>query len=322
MATKPRTPIDLGLKEQMNELFMNDQQRAENRLPRIHDIPLNMIDEFPDHPFQVRMDEDMDQLVESVKERGVITPVTLRKKEDGRYETVSGHRRIKASELAGLKTVPAEIKELTRDEAILLMVDSNLQRSYILPSEKAMAYKMRMDALKRMPGRPAKNSLVENGAPLGPHLEQTKTRELIAEQGGDSKSQVQRYLRLTELAPDLMQMVDEGKIALRPAVELSYLNDIEQQDLIAAISEADATPSHAQAIKMRNFSKEGKLNPEVIESIMLEEKPNQRPKISFKYEELKKYMPSDISYEKTTKYVIDALQYYKKHLERRRELER
>ncbi len=322
MATKPRTPIDLGLKEQMNELFMNDQQRAENRLPRIHDIPLNMIDEFPDHPFQVRMDEDMDQLVESVKERGVITPVTLRKKEDGRYETVSGHRRIKASELAGLKTVPAEIKELTRDEAILLMVDSNLQRSFILPSEKAMAYKMRLEAMRRMPGRPAKNPSPENSVPVGQNFDGKTTREIIAANSPDSNTQVQRYIRLTELAPDLLQLVDEGKIAMRPAVELSYLNDIEQQDLVAQIAESDATPSHAQAIKMRNFSKEGKLNPEVIESIMLEEKPNQRPKISFKYEELKKYMPSDISYEKTTKYVIDALQYYKKHLERRREQER
>ena len=314
MATKPRTPIDFGLKEQMNELFMNDQQRAENRLPRIHDIPLNMIDEFPDHPFQVRMDEDMDQLVESVKERGVITPVTLRKKEDGRYETVSGHRRIKASELAGLKTVPAEIKELTRDEAILLMVDSNLQRSYILPSEKAMAYKMRLEAMKRQGKRTDLTS--------GPVGQKLNARNELAEISEDSARQIQRYVRLTELAPDLLQLVDEGKIAMRPAVELSYLNDIEQQDLVAQIAESDATPSHAQAIKMRNFSKEGKLNPEVIESIMLEEKPNQRPKISFKYEDLKKYMPSDISYEKTTKYVIDALQYYKKHLERRREQER
>ena len=317
MASKPRKPIDLGL-DNYNELFMNEQERMENRLPRIYTIPISEIDEFPDHPFQVRMDEDMDQLVESVKERGVITPVTLRKKEDGRYETVSGHRRIKASELAGLETVPAEIKELTRDEAILLMVDSNLQRSYILPSEKAMAYKMRLEAMRRMPGRPAKNASQENLGPVVPNF----TRDAIGESVGESGRQISRYIRLTELAPDLMQMVDEGKIALRPAVELSYLNDIEQQDLIVAISEADATPSHAQAIKMRNFSKEGKLNPEVIESIMLEEKPNQRPKISFKYEDLKKYMPSDISYEKTTKYVIDALQYYKKHLERRREQER
>lgn len=326
MATKPRTPIDLGLKEQMNELFMNDQQRAENRLPRIHDIPLNMIDEFPDHPFQVRMDEDMDQLVESVKERGVITPVTLRKKEDGRYETVSGHRRIKACELAGLETVPAEIKELTRDEAILLMVDSNLQRSVILPSEKAMAYKMRYEALRRIPGRPAKNATAENYVPVAHNSSEDQknktTREILAEAVGESQDQVRRYIRLTELAPDLLQMVDEGKIGLRPAVELSYLNDIEQQDLIAAIDEADATPSHAQAIKMRNFSKEGKLNPDVIESIMQEEKPNQRPKISFKYEELKQYMPSNVSYEKTSAYVISALKFYQRHLEHRREQER
>ncbi len=318
MASKPRKPIDLGL-DNYNELFMNEQERMENRLPRIYTIPISEIDEFPDHPFQVRMDEDMDQLVESVKERGVITPVTLRKKEDGRYETVSGHRRIKASELAGLETVPAEIKELTRDEAILLMVDSNLQRSYILPSEKAMAYKMRLEAMRRMPGRPAKNEAHENFGPLDQNY---NARQILSESVGESEKQIQRYVRLTELAPDLLQLVDEGKIAMRPAVELSYLNDIEQQDLVAQIAESDATPSHAQAIKMRNFSKEGKLNPEVIESIMLEEKPNQRPKISFKYEELKKYMPSDISYEKTTKYVIDALQYYKKHLERRREQER
>ena len=256
MASKPRKPIDLGL-DNYNELFMNEQERMENRLPRIYTIPISEIDEFPDHPFQVRMDEDMDQLVESVKERGVITPVTLRKKEDGRYETVSGHRRIKASELAGLETVPAEIKELTRDEAILLMVDSNLQRSYILPSEKAMAYKMRLEALRRMPGRPAKIDPAENGVPVGHHLS-GKAREIIADNSPDSNTQIQRYVRLTELAPDLLQLVDEGKIAMRPAVELSYLNDIEQQDLVAQIAESDATPSHAQAIKMRNFSKEGK----------------------------------------------------------------
>ena len=256
MASKPRKPIDLGL-DNYNELFMNEQERMENRLPRIYTIPISEIDEFPDHPFQVRMDEDMDQLVESVKERGVITPVTLRKKEDGRYETVSGHRRIKASELAGLETVPAEIKELTRDEAILLMVDSNLQRSYILPSEKAMAYKMRLEALRRMPGRPTKNAGQENAAPVGPVFSERSNIQ-VAEEVGESKTQVQRYIRLTELAPELLELVDEGKIAMRPAVELSYLNDIEQQDLVAQIAESDATPSHAQAIKMRNFSKEGK----------------------------------------------------------------
>lgn len=322
MATKQRKQIDLGLEQQYEEMLMNEAQRAENRLPRIYDIPLTEIDEFPDHPFQVRMDEDMDQLVESIKERGIITPVTLRRKEDDRYETVSGHRRIKACALAGLETVPAEIKELTRDEAILLMVDSNLQRSYILPSEKAMAYKMRLDALRRIPGRPAKNADQENSVPVGQNFDGKTTREVIAANSPDSNTQVQRYIRLTELAPDLLQMVDEGKIAMRPAVELSYLNDIEQQDLIAQIAETDATPSHAQAIKMRNFSKEGKLNPEVIESIMLEEKPNQRPKISFKYEELRQYMPSSISYEETPSFVVKALKYYQRHLERRREQER
>ncbi len=316
MASKPRKPIDLGL-DNYNELFMNEQERMENRLPRIYTIPISEIDEFPDHPFQVRMDEDMDQLVESVKERGVITPVTLRKKEDGRYETVSGHRRIKACELAGLETVPAEIKELTCDEAILLMVDSNLQRSYILPSEKAMAYKMRLDAQKRQGVRTDLTC-----APVGHKLEGEKTVQIIADNSPDSKTQIQRYIRLTELDPDLLQLVDEGKIAMRPAVELSYLNDIEQQDLVAQIEKSDATPSHAQAIKMRNFSKEGRLTPEVIDSIMQEEKPNQRPKISFKYEELKQYMPSNVSYEKTSAYVISALKFYQRHLERRREQER
>ena len=316
MASKPRKPIDLGL-DNYNELFMNEQERMENRLPRIYEIPLSEIDEFPNHPFQVRMDEDMDQLMESVKERGVITPVTLRKKEDGRYETVSGHRRIKACELAGLETVPAEIKELTRDEAILLMVDSNLQRSFILPSEKAMAYKMRLDAQKRQGMRTDLTC-----APVGHKLEGEKTVQIIADNSPDSKTQIQRYIRLTELDPDLLQLVDEGKIAMRPAVELSYLNDIEQQDLVAQIEKSDATPSHAQAIKMRNFSKEGRLTPEVIDSIMQEEKPNQRPKISFKYEELKQYMPSNVSYEKTSAYVISALKFYQRHLERRREQER
>lgn len=316
MASKSRKPIDLGF-DNYNELFMTEQERKDNRLPRIYEIPLSEIDEFPDHPFQVRMDEDMDQLVESVKERGVITPVTLRKKEDGRYETISGHRRIKACELSGKETVPAEIKELTRDEAILLMVDSNLQRSYILPSEKAMAYKMRMEAQKRQGIRTDLTC-----RPVGDKLDDRRTGEIIGEAGGDSERQVQRYIRLTALEPELLQMVDEGKIAMRPAVELSYLNDIEQKDLIAALDEADATPSHAQAIKLRNFSKEGKLTPEVIESIMQEEKPNQRPKISFKYEELKQYMPSNISYEDTANFVVKALKYYHRYLQRQREQER
>ena len=246
----PRPKIDLGLTG-YEELFMNDKERQENRLPKIFNIPLTEIDDFPDHPFQVRMDEDMDQLVESVKSRGIITPITLRKKDDGRYEIVSGHRRKKACELAGLETVPAEIKELTRDEAIILMVESNLQRSVILPSEKAFAYKMRLDAMRRLPGRPSK----ENGVPVGPDFS-GRSRELLAADSPDSNTQIQRYIRLTWLIPELLQLVDDGKIALRPAVELSYLNDIEQQDLVEEIGLTLATPSYAQAIKMRNFSKE------------------------------------------------------------------
>lgn len=310
---KERPLIDLGMTG-YDELFMNDTERREAALPKIYNIPLSEIDDFPDHPFQVRLDEDMDQLVESVKERGVITPITLRQKEDGRYEIVSGHRRRKACELAGLATVPAEIKELTRDEAIILMVESNLQRSTILPSEKAFSYKMRLEAMKRLPGRPSK----ENGVPSGPDLS-GKSRELLAAESPDSNTQIQRYIRLTELIPDLLTMVDEGRIALRPAVELSYLGKLEQQDLAAAIGLSLATPSHAQAIKLRTFSKEGKLSPAVIESIMCEEKPNQKEKINIKYAEARKYIPSSVPYEQTGAYILKALEYYHRHLERQRD---
>jgi ParB family chromosome partitioning protein len=301
-----------------DEILMDSEDLKKNQLPKIFQIPLTEIDDFPDHPFKVKLDEDMDQLVESIKERGVITPITLRKKEDGRYEIVSGHRRKKACEIAGLETIPAEVKELTRDEAIILMVDSNLQRSTILPSEKAFSYKMRLEALKRQ----GKRNDLETSRPLGAKSREGRADEQIAENSVDSARQIVRYIRLTELIPELLDIVDEGKIAMRPAVELSYLKKDEQEYLLESMEFADATPSHAQAIKMRNFSKEGKLNPEVIESIMMEEKPNQRPKISFKYEELKQYMPSDISYERTTKFVIEALQYYKRHLDRKREQER
>lgn len=307
---KERKPIDLGMTG-YDELFMGDAERKESRLPKIYDIPLSQIDEFVDHPFQVRMDEDMDQLVESVKERGIITPITLRQKEDGRYEIVSGHRRKKACELAGRTTIPAEIKELTRDEAVILMVESNLQRSVILPSEKAFAYKMRLEALKRQ----GKRTDLTSG-PLGQKL---SSRDILSETIGESAKQIQRYIRLTKLIPDILELVDQGKIAMRPAVELSYLNETEQMNLLSAISEADATPSHAQAIKMRQFSQEGKLMPEVIESIMCEAKPNQKPKISFRYDEIKRYIPSGLSVEKTNEYVVKALEYYHRHLQRQRD---
>lgn len=224
--------VDLGLKTAFDELFMSDAGRAENRLPKIYDIPLSEIDDFPDHPFQVRLDDDMDALVQSVKERGIITPVTLRQKEDGRYEIVSGHRRKKACELAGLETVKSEIKELTRDEAIILMVESNLQRSTILPSEKAFSYKMRLDAMKRQAGRPAQ----ENYSPLGNNSLGVKSSDEMAEAVGESKNQIFRFIRLTELIPDLLNMVDEGRIAFRPAVELSYLTKEQQAALLESIS--------------------------------------------------------------------------------------
>lgn len=304
--------IDLDLTG-FAELFMNDEGRAESRLPRIYDIPLSEIDDFPNHPFKVKMDEDMNQLVQSVKERGIITPITLRQKEDGRYEIVSGHRRRKACELAGLERVPAEIKELSRDEAIILMVESNLQRSIILPSEKAFSYKMRLEAMKRQAGRPQ-----ENCSPVDNNLKGIKTASLFKEQTGDGQAQVYRYIRLTELIPELLDMVDENKIAFRPAVELSYLTEMEQHNLLNSISYNDATPSLPQAIRLKEFSKAGKLSAEVIEAILGEEKPNQKEKISFKAERLRPYIPSTVPLEKTEDYIIKALEYYQRARERQK----
>ena len=303
--------IDLDLTG-FAELFMNDEGRAESRLPRIYDIPLSEIDDFPNHPFKVKMDEDMNQLVQSVKERGVITPITLRQKEDGRYEIVSGHRRRKACELAGLERVPAEIKELSRDEAIILMVESNLQRSIILPSEKAFSYKMRLEAMKRQGQRTDLTS-----DPMGPKSGE-RSNEKLAEVVNESSSQLKRYIRLTELIPELLDMVDENKIAFRPAVELSYLTETEQHNLLNSISYNDATPSLPQAIRLKEFSKAGKLSAEVIEAILGEEKPNQKEKISFKAERLRPYIPSTVPLEKTEDYIIKALEYYQRVQERKK----
>lgn len=302
--------IDLDLTG-FAELFMNDEGRAESRLPRIYDIPLSEIDDFPNHPFKVKMDEDMNQLVQSVKERGIITPVTLRQKEDGRYEIVSGHRRRKACELAGLERVPAEIKELSRDEAIILMVESNLQRSIILPSEKAFSYKMRLEAMKRQ-GQRTDLTLSPVGTKSG------RSSEVITAETGDSRNQIYRYIRLTELIPELLDMVDENKIAFRPAVELSYLTETEQHNLLNSISYNDATPSLPQAIRLKEFSKARKLSAEVIEAILGEEKPNQKEKISFKAERLRPYIPSTVPLEKTEDYIIKALEYYQRARERQK----
>lgn len=300
--------IDLDLTG-FAELFMNDEGRAESRLPRIYDIPLSEIDDFPNHPFKVKMDEDMNQLVQSVKERGVITPITLRQKEDGRYEIVSGHRRRKACELAGLDSVPAEIKELSRDEAIILMVESNLQRSIILPSEKAFSYKMRLEAMKRQGQRTDLTS--------GPVV-QKFSRDALGDKAEESGRQISRYIRLTELIPELLDMVDENKITFRPAVELSYLTETEQHNLLNSISYNDATPSLPQAIRLKEFSKAGKLSAEVIEAILGEEKPNQKEKISFKAERLRPYIPSSVPLEKTEDYIIKALEYYQRARERQK----
>lgn len=306
------SPLDLGLTSALDELFMDDQGRAENRLPKIYEIPLTEIDDFPDHPFYVRNDEDMDQLAASVKERGIITPVMLRRKEDGRYEMVSGHRRKKACELAGLETIKAEIRDLTRDEAIMLMVESNLQRSKILPSEKAFAYRMRLDAMRRQQGE--RTDLTS--APLGQKLDGKTTREQIADQSPDSHSQIQRYIRLTNLVPELLHMVDDGRIALRPAVELSYLHPAEQLSLVDTISYEESTPSLAQAIKMRQFSREGKLDSDVILSIMCETKGNQQEKIRIPTDRIRKYIPKDLTPQKTEEYILAALEHYQKYRER------
>ena len=301
--------IDLGLTG-YDELFMNDAERKENKLPRIYDVPISEIDDFPDHPFKVKVDEDMDQLIQSIKERGIITPVTLRPKEDGRYEIVSGHRRKKACELAGLDTVKAELREMTRDEAIILMVESNLQRSTILPSEKAFSYKMRLEAMNRQGQR--------NDLTSGPVLPKF-SRDALGDKAEESGRQVSRYIRLTELIPELLQLVDESRIAFRPAVELSYLKKEEQTELLEEISYTDATPSLAQAIKMKKFSNEGKLSHEVIESIMSEEKPNQKEKINIKYEDARKFIPASVPYGKTGDYIMKALEYYHRYQERQKD---
>lgn len=308
--------IDLGLTA-LDELFTTEEQRQENKLPRIRDISLDQIDDMPNHPYKVRMDEDMDALVESVKTYGIITPVILRKKEDGRFECASGHRRRKAAEMAGYTTIRAEVREMTRDDAIIVMAHSNRQRSKILPSEKAFAYKMELEALKRQAGRPRKN----NSAPLGQNFGQT-SRSVLAEYSDDSNTQIQRYIRLTNLVPKLLDLVDEGRISFRPAVELSYMTEQEQLDLLETISYEDATPSLAQAIKMKEFSKAGKLNADVILSIMCERKPNQAEKISFRTERLKPYLPKNITPKQTEDYVLKALEHYHRYRERMKERDR
>ena len=297
----------------LDDLFSTQEQRDEEKLSKIRDIPLTEIDDFPDHPFKVRDDEDMAQLIESIKERGVITPATVRQKEDGRYELISGHRRKRACELAGFDTLRCEVVELNRDEATILMVESNYQRSHILPSEKAYAYKMRLEAMKRQAGRPSK----ENGVPVGHDSLVGKSRELLAAEGQDSNTQIQRYIRLTNLVPELLEYVDEGRIKMRPAVELSFLDEDSQRDVVDEIDLNDATPSHDQTIRMRKFFEEGKLTTEAIQAIMSEEKPNQREKIVLRGDRVRQLIPKNIPISQTEDFVCKALEHYNKFLRSR-----
>ena len=311
MARNRETKIELTA---YDDLFQTDESRAEAALSKIRDIPLSEIDEFPDHPFKVLMDEDMEQLVESIKRNGVMTPATVRLKENGRYELISGHRRKKACELAGLETLKCEVKDLTRDEAIIIMVESNLQRSVILPSEKAFAYKMRLEAMDRQGKR---NDLTST-----PLVSKSRSNEELADKVGESREQIRRFIRLTELVPEILQMVDEKQIAFRPAVEISYLAEEQQYTLLEAMSYNDATPSLAQAIKMKKFNQDGKLTDEVIQSIMEEEKPNQKEKPAFRDERITKLIPKTVPKGQETDFVVKALEFYNRHLQRQRSQER
>lgn len=295
----------------LDELFSSQEERDDAKLKRIYEIPLEEIDPFPDHPFKVRDDEDMQNLVESVKANGVLTPATVRKKEDGRYELLSGHRRLRACQIAGIPTLRCEVVDMTRDEATIFMVESNFQRSKILPSEKAFAYKMRLEAMKRLPGRPSK----ENARPVG---EKYSVNQL-SDQIDDSARQIHRYIRLTELLPEILDMVDEGQIALRPAVELSYIPKLSQGLLWESMEMESCTPSHAQAIRMRRMSEEGKLTPEAMEAILTEEKPNQKERIILRGERFRSLFPPDLPVSKREDYIAAAMEFYGRHRQRQRE---
>ena len=295
----------------LDDLFSTQEMRDDAKLAKIRDIPLELIDDFPDHPFKVRDDEDMMQLVESVKERGVITPATVRQKEDGRYELVSGHRRKRACELAGFETLRCEVVDLTRDEATILMVESNFQRSQILPSEKAYAYKMRLEAMNRQGQRTDLTST--------PVVSKLRTNETLGNEVGESREQIRRYIRLTNLVPELLDLVDEGRMKMRPAVEISFLDEDCQRDLVDEIDLNDCTPSHDQTIRMRKMFEEGKLTPEAIQAIMSEQKPNQRERIVLSGDKVRQYIPKNIPLNQTEDYVCKALEHYASYLRKRAE---
>ena len=299
----------------LDSLFTTQEQRDEAKRDSVQDIPISQISDFPEHPFKVKQDEAMLEMAESVRQYGVLVPGLVRQLEDGSYQMVSGHRRKLASELAGRDTIPCIVRDLTDDEAVIIMVDSNLQRERVLPSEKAFAYKMKLDAMRRQAGRPSK----ENGVPLGHHFQQGKSREILADNSPDSNTQIQRYIRLTNLIPEILDMVDDGRIAFRPAVELSYLTEQEQSALYDTMGREDCTPSLAQAIKMKAFSRDGKLTDAVILSIMEEEKPNQKEQFRIPKERISKYFKPGTPARTMEDTIIKALDYYRK---RRREMER
>ena len=291
-----------------DDLFSTQESRDDARREKVLDIPLSEIDDFPDHPFSVRMDEAMRNMVESIKNFGILTPAVARQKEDGRYELISGHRRKKACELAGIETLPVIVRQMSRDEAIIFMVDSNLQREIILPSEKALSYKKRQGERTDL-----------TSVPLAQKSSGKTSRELIGDKVGESQDQVRRYIRLTELIPEIMQMVDDNKIAFRPAVEISYLPKEEQQSLLGTIELEDCTPSQAQAVKMKQFSQGGRLNDDVILTILSEEKPNQKEQIKIPKERISKYFPEGTTVQKMEETIIKALELYRK---RQRDMER
>ena len=295
----------------LDELFTTQEERDDAKLKRIYEIPIDKIDPFPDHPFKVKEDEDMDNLVESIKAKGVLTPCMVRKKPDGRYELISGHRRKCACEILGFEKLRCEVVDMSKEEATVIMVESNFQRTTILPSEKAFAYKMRLEAMKRVAGRPAQG----NYSPLGNNKKESSSMEMASEVG-DSKSQIFRYIRLTELIPELLDIVDEGKMGLRPAVELSYVGNKQQRELLNCIQMEQCTPTHEQARRMRAMYQEGKLTSEAIEAIMLEEKPNQKERIVLHGDRFRNLFPKNLPYSKREEYVAKAMEYYGRYLSR------
>jgi len=299
----------------LDDLFTTQEERDTAKRETVLDIPLSEISDFPNHPFKVRMDEAMMEMADSIRQYGVLVPGMVRQKPDGGYEMIAGHRRKMASELAQKETMPCLVRDLSDDEAIIIMIDSNLQRETLLPSEKAFAYKMKLEAMKRQAGRPGK----ENGATVLPNFPNKKSRDILAEQAGESHEQIRKFIRLTYLIPPLLDMVDEGKIAMRPAVELSYLPEKEQTMLHEMIKLEDCTPSHAQAIKMRRFAEEGKLSEEVILSIMQEEKPNQKEQFRMPRERISKYFPAGTPAQKIEDTIIKALELYQRQRSRDRE---